>query len=679
MSSAPATAPDAYHAARYFLECLDPTATSFTFLTRDDKLREDGKPRGDFSLLRQLHGTFNDLLPTLTDLNTRGAGVFVAVNRTDLKGRRRSNLVGCARALWHDQDAANVEPMLPQAAPPSLIIETSPGKKQRLWIVSEGLSLEDCSTCMRTLVAKHHSDPNAALLTQVLRLPGFWHHKRTPHLVRILGGSMEVAGFGGPYAPAELLEAFPPTSKLTPARGAQREPGADWDVERVRDALKHVPVAVPAKADDSESADYMYWLKIGMALHHGSNGADEGLELWHDWSEQQADKYDSDVLDDKWHGFRSTGDMNVTLGTLFHSAKENGWTPPKPDPLQHFSEAERAPGTSPASLQAPAVRRLAPVRADTIEQGLINWCRYPYFPAGAMSLIGSRGGTGKGLFCSAHVAPITTGSKWPLSDENAPKGRVLWAEAEDPAGQVLLPRWRAAGAELSMIDFVDLKTYAMDGLKDYVREHQPRMIVFSPFTTFLDGLADANSEIEARSKLQVIQDAIEGTHCAAIGICHVNKKADQAAIERLLGTVAFANFVRSVLLLKVEDDSTRQVRVVHSKFNWSPKGHDMLFTPRNIGPPRSQELRLDWEHPDADVDPEALYDRKKNGGKLTARQWLEQYLKANSLVPKKTVLADGDAAGHTESAIEKAHEQDPCFKSRMEGFPAKAIWWVEPR
>jgi Bifunctional DNA primase/polymerase, N-terminal/AAA domain len=339
--------------------------------------------------------------------------------------------------------------------------------------------------------------------------------------------------------------------------------------------------------------------------------------------------------------------------------------------------AEFGPVEAPP-IQAPAVRRLAPVRADTIQQRAISWLVFPYIPAGAISLIGSRGGAGKGLVCSALAGAGTTGGTWATSHERVPLGRVLWAEAEDPAPQVLVPRWRAAGADLSLIDSVDLKTYAMAGLKDYVREQRPRLLVFSPFTTFLDGLSDNNSEIEARAKLQAIQEAIEGTECAAVGICHLNKKADLAAVERLLGTVAFTNFVRSVMLINVEDPSTKRARLVHAKFNWSPRGPDMVYTPRNIGPPRGQEILLDWERPEADVDPDSLYDRKKNPAKQSANDWLVQFLQINTMVPKEKVIAAGLEAGFKADTLEKAHHRNSRCQSRQEGYQGKAIWWIKP-
>lgn len=61
--------------------------------------------------------------------------------------------------------------------------------------------------------------------------------------------------------------------------------------------------------------DYKEWLTIGMALHDGTGGGSNGLELWHQWS-QQSEKYDPDVLDHNWEGF---GDpQGIGVGTLFY-------------------------------------------------------------------------------------------------------------------------------------------------------------------------------------------------------------------------------------------------------------------------------------------------------------------------------------------------------------------------
>lgn len=52
--------------------------------------------------------------------------------------------------------------------------------------------------------------------------------------------------------------------------------------------------------------EYETWLQIGMALYHQYDGAQDGLDLWHEWS-STAGNYDSKVLDAKWGSFDVEG------------------------------------------------------------------------------------------------------------------------------------------------------------------------------------------------------------------------------------------------------------------------------------------------------------------------------------------------------------------------------------
>ncbi|WP_344019307.1 hypothetical protein, partial [Microlunatus capsulatus] len=88
-----------------FLEQLDPAATGWTFQTFDDN-----SDRKDKRLVRTLHGTLADHAETLIRLQHQGAGVFVTVNRTDLKGRKATNIQE-VRAAFVDLDGAPVEPV----------------------------------------------------------------------------------------------------------------------------------------------------------------------------------------------------------------------------------------------------------------------------------------------------------------------------------------------------------------------------------------------------------------------------------------------------------------------------------------------------------------------------------------------------------------------------------------
>ncbi len=84
------------------------------------------------------------------------------------------------------------------------------------------------------------------------------------------------------------------------------------ETSEVKDALDHLNPA---------NLSYDEWLKIGMALK--SWDEEKGLALWDKWSQGDAGRYDYNDIDYKWGSFSTAGE--VTLGTLFHLAMQNGW------------------------------------------------------------------------------------------------------------------------------------------------------------------------------------------------------------------------------------------------------------------------------------------------------------------------------------------------------------------
>ena len=77
---------------------------------------------------------------------------------------------------------------------------------------------------------------------------------------------------------------------------------------RIASALSFIP------ADHRET-----WVAMAMAVK--SEMGDAGFDLWDQWS-QTADNYNAQAARSVWRSCRGSG---VTLGTLFHEAKCNGW------------------------------------------------------------------------------------------------------------------------------------------------------------------------------------------------------------------------------------------------------------------------------------------------------------------------------------------------------------------
>lgn len=177
-----------------FLVALDPEATSFTFQTFDDN-----KQRKDKRLVLVLHGTLAEHCFELQRLNEQGAGIFVTVNETDGKGRKKENIVR-VRAAFVDLDGAPLEPVLKNGMPPHIVTETSPGRWHAYWRI-KGLALDNFTDLQKMLIARFGGDPAVKDLSRVMRLPGFIHRKGEPFLSRISNMSNRAS-----YEEADFLE-----------------------------------------------------------------------------------------------------------------------------------------------------------------------------------------------------------------------------------------------------------------------------------------------------------------------------------------------------------------------------------------------------------------------------------------------------------------------------------------
>lgn len=170
-------------AAEAFLKILDPNGV-FTFQTFDDD-----KDRKDLSLARVFHGTLTQHRAALTDLQQKGAGVFIMVNRGDgivhpgKKTCRNEVSVVAVRALFADLDGAPLAPVL-AALQPDIVVESSAERWHAYWLTSDCV-LADFRKRQQQIAARFGGDRSVVDLPRVMRLPGFFHQKAEPFMTRM--------------------------------------------------------------------------------------------------------------------------------------------------------------------------------------------------------------------------------------------------------------------------------------------------------------------------------------------------------------------------------------------------------------------------------------------------------------------------------------------------------------
>lgn len=195
--------------------------------------------------------------------------------------------------------------------------------------------------------------------------------------------------------PSEVAAKLPP--RLGTSQDFQR------DLPRVTDALAHI-----------DPEQYDAWLMVGMALHHASGGADDGLELWDAWSSggltgtlphNYAGRAD---IEHRWQSFHLDRAGGVTLGSVFSAAKAGGYVhvseavrlgpPPREDGEPDWSdvpealgmELVREPATEPATRpMARGARRLVlrPVSEIVSERRESVWLIHNVIEANVLAVL----------------------------------------------------------------------------------------------------------------------------------------------------------------------------------------------------------------------------------------------------------------------------------------------------
>jgi hypothetical protein len=163
-----------------FLKRLDPSESHTFQIIHDTK-------KGSTSKI--LHGTIWDHMDAFLAAQKEGNGVYVCVNRTNMKGRKAED-VTAIRAIVADLDGAPKENIYRFGLVPSVTIESSPGKYHAWWFVDEGeVPLNKYTPLMERLAAIIESDHKICDLPRVLRVPGFYHQKGEPFQTKILDES----------------------------------------------------------------------------------------------------------------------------------------------------------------------------------------------------------------------------------------------------------------------------------------------------------------------------------------------------------------------------------------------------------------------------------------------------------------------------------------------------------
>lgn len=250
--------------------------------------------------------------------------------------------------------------------------------------------------------------------------------------------------------------------------------------------------------------------------------------------------------------------------------------------------------TAPAVDGGKAKRTVSTKRASDISPEQTLWLMDGLIPLGSIAVLAGVQGLGKSTLALEIAARVTQGA---LEGDLLGQARdVLYASAEDHEAATLVPRLKAAGADLSRVHFprvsksglpapIELPRDTEDLVLAAESDDEPVLLIIDPLAAFFGGAGqlDSHRDTNVRAALAPISDIAERLGLAVLLIMHLNKSTGTSdALLRVMGSAAFTAAPRSVLILGSHPDDPegrgRERVLAHAKSNLAPLGASRACT-----------------------------------------------------------------------------------------------------
>ena len=332
-------------------------------------------------------------------------------------------------------------------------------------------------------------------------------------------------------------------------------------------------------------------------------------------------------------------------------------------------------------------------RASDIECKPIRWLWPGWLARGKLHILAGAPGTGKTTIALALAAAVSSGKAWP-SGTSAPVGNVLIWSGEDDAADTIVPRLKAAGADLSRIFIIgDTRegdeTRAFDPATDLAAlEHEAdrigniALLIADPVVSAVAG--DSHKNTEVRRALQPLVNLGARLDCAVLGITHFSKgSAGKDPTERVVGSVAFGALARVVMVTakRSDEDGAEPRRLLaRSKSNIGPDGGGFAYALEQVENDGLSASVVRWG---ASLDGSArdlLGEAEQTDPDHETRDasdWLRDLL-AGGPLPAKEVRKQCEDAGHAWRTVQRAMRA-AGVESKRGGFGQPATWSLASR
>lgn len=349
-------------------------------------------------------------------------------------------------------------------------------------------------------------------------------------------------------------------------------------------------------------------------------------------------------------------------------------------------DAPRPDWTDPAvadpSLRTPDTRQLRVTRGSNVTTKRIRWLVEDWIPRGSLTLLAGREGLGKSTIACWWAAWLTREGK-----------NVVYVHTEDSREHTVVPRLKAAGADLDRVLFLDVETETTDTgtvvlpldnqrLEDLVAAEKVEFIVLDAATSAMASQLSGKDDRQVRQFLEPLAQLAARQDIVVLGLVHFGKRDGADTGKLILGSIAWSQVARSVLSVAHDDEQDHLV-VTNTKGNLATK---VLSKACRIV---SRQVQLDDGPAEVgvaewlgEVDTDARdvlageEHRDEAGTVSEITMWLTDYLTEHAPCPSADVKKAAIKIQFSERSLKRAAKKLGVV-SESRGFP-RVTWWSLP-
>jgi len=350
------------------------------------------------------------------------------------------------------------------------------------------------------------------------------------------------------------------------------------------------------------------------------------------------------------------------------------------------------------SLQSGRRITLEPASGIGMRRAVYTWDQR--LPLGMLSLILGREGSGKSLLALTIAADLTRG-RLAGCHRGQPKGVIVVA-TEDAWEYVVVPRLRAAGADLTRVFRVNVTTMQygevelslpddLPALTSNVEQDDVALMLLDPLISRLGKKLDTHVDAEVRQALEPLRAFAEALRLSVLGIIHPNKSQigiPTDPLNAIMGSRAFSAVSRSTLFLQADPEGT-PLYLMHIKNNIGPFAPtlELSISDAVAGFDEDQEEvhapRIDWgsQHDPDERWQTLLHELRKkeqaaekpDSARDTAIEFLVRYLDKGP-ADSTVVIEAGKDAGINKRTMQRAADDMQLAKTWTRDHPPKLFW-----